>query len=232
MATIPAKEYEGLREDRENGKSFVDGAMAPIINHPNTYLASVALTICVGIGRDKDKNEQPDVLVRELGSAMMRWPGFRGPRSAAQTAVMAAGIQLDDRDSKLEYPDVDRSFGATGGSHSGGGVGVVASVKPGGKTATVAFRKETINETRCTQSKMTNRISQIMSNGTIVYYHNCLKYGVVTVDKTSNDQIVSTTYAEGVKPGVQMTNVEDVVVATWAKPGAAIPTTVFGVTLK
>ena len=38
--------------------------------------------------------------------------------------------------------------------------------------------------------------------------------------------------AEGVKPGVQFNRVEDVVVATWAKPGASIPTTVFGVTVK
>ena len=230
MAKLPAKQWDGVRDDRENGKSVLEGVFAPIINDPDTYLASVAYTICMGLGQDKKFS--PDLLVRELSSAMMRWPGFRGPRTAAQTAVMGAGIELDDRDAKLEYPDVERSFGASGGSHMGGGMGVVATVKNAGEKTSVSFKKQTIKENRCTESKMTNRISQIMSNGTIVYFHNCLKYGVVTVDKTSNDQTFNTKYAEGVKPGVQFTSVEDVVVATWAKPGASIPTTVFGVTVK
>ncbi len=230
VAKIPAKQWEGVRDDRENGKSFLDGAMAPLINDANTYLASVAHTICMGVGQDK--KTQPDLLVRELGSALMRWPGYRGPRSAAQTAVMAAGIELDDRDARLDYPDVSRSFGAYGGSHGGGGTGVVATVKSAGEKATVTFKKQSIKESRCTQSKMTNRISQITSNGTVIYYHNCLKYGVVTVDKTSGDQTVSTKYTEGVKPGVQFTNIEDVVLATWAKPGASVPSTVFGVPVK
>jgi hypothetical protein len=228
VGTISAKQYEGIRDDRENGVSFLHGAFGPIINNPNAYVASVAYVICMGVGGDRDK---ADVLTRELASAMERWPGFRGPRNAIQTAVMAAGIVLDDRDAKIDYGEVTRGWTVSGGSHGGGGIGVVATVKPSGKKATVAFKKETAKENRCTSSKMTNRISQIMSNGTIVYYHNCLKWEMVTVDKTSSDQTVSAKYLEGVKPGVRLTNIEDVVVATWPSPNAKYPSTVFGVTL-
>ena len=100
----------------------------------------------------------------------------------------------------------------------------VASVRP-----TVKFR--------CTCSSWRNhtytkRVTQIRPDGTLVYEANCMKNETVTVDKSDVPQTVDARYLTGVKPGMFVSVIEDVVIAAWAKPGAATPTMVFGVHLK
>ena len=90
MATVPAKKFEGMHDDRENGKSFVDTAMGPIISNPSVYLASVAMHH-LHDRRAGARTRTHDILIRLLGDAMQRWPGYRGPRTATQTAIMTAG---------------------------------------------------------------------------------------------------------------------------------------------
>jgi hypothetical protein len=230
MATIPAKKFEGMHDEREKAKSFVDEAMGPIINSPSVYLASVALITCMTVGQERDARH--DILVRLLGDSMQRWPGFRGPRTATHSAILGAGITLDDRDAKLEYPDVGRPFGGGGGSRSGGGSGVVAKLKPAGKLTTVEFKRQMVQQRQCAQTKTLNRITQIRTDGSLVYAYTCVKYETVTVDKADSPQNVNPRYLEGVKPGTFVSIIEDVAVAAWAKPGAPIPTMVFGVALK
>jgi hypothetical protein len=230
MATLPAKSFEGMHDRREDGKSFVDEAMGPIINSPSVYLASVALSTCMTVGQERDAKR--DILIRLLGDAMQRWPGFRGPRTATHSAILGAGITLDDRDAKLEYPDVTRPFGAGGGSRSGGGSGVVAKLKPAGKLTTVEFKKQMVQQRQCAQTKSLNRITQIRSDGQLVYAYTCVKYETITVDKSDSAQSVNPRYLEGVKPGTFVSVIEDVAVAAWAKPGAPTPSMVFGVALK
>ena len=181
MASIPAKKFEGMHDDRANGNSFVDTAMGPIISNPSVYLASVALTTCMTVGQDRGAKH--DILIRLLGSAMERWPGFRGPRTATQTAIMTTGITLDDRDAKLEYPGVHRSFGGGGGSRSGGGDGVIGQLKPSGKTVTVEFKKQMVKQVQCAQVKYTNRVTQIRPDGTLIYESTCVKNETVIVEQ-------------------------------------------------
>src|SRR5262249_10139424 len=100
VARIPAKKFEGMHDDRQHAVSFVDAAMGPIVGEPRAYLASVALSTCMSVGQES--NAKRDMLVRLLGDALRRWPGFRGPRTATQTAILGAGIGFDDRDAKLE----------------------------------------------------------------------------------------------------------------------------------
>lgn len=230
MATVPAKKFEGMHDDRENGKSFVDTAMGPISSNPSVYLASVAYVTCMTAGQER--HTKHDFLVRALGDAMERWPGYRGPRTATQTAILSAGITLDDRDAKLEYPSVSRSFGGGGGSRSGGGDGVIGSLKPSGKTVTVTFKKQMVKQVQCAQVKYTRRVTQIRPDGTLVYEAICTKNETVTVDKSDSPQTVNAKYMVGVKPGMFLSNIEDVVTVVRAKPGSAIPTMVFGVALK
>jgi len=123
MVALPAKRFEGMVEDRAHGRRFVDTSMAPIVGSPATYLASVALVTCMTVGQER--SSEPDVL---LGDALARWPGFRGPRTATETAILTAGISLEDRDAKLEYPSVDRPFGGFGASTGGGGASVIAKL--------------------------------------------------------------------------------------------------------
>jgi hypothetical protein len=230
MATIPAKKFEGMHDDRANGVSFVDTAMGPIISNPSVYLASAALTTCMTVGQDRGAKH--DVLIRLLGDAMERWPGFRGPRTATQSAIMTTGITLDDRDAKLEYPEVHRAFGGGGGSRSGGGDGVIGQLKPSGKTVTVEFKKQMVKQVQCAQVKYSNRVTQIRSDGTLIYESTCVKNETVIVDKSDAPQTVNARYLEGVKPGMFVSIIEDVVTAARAKPGSATPTMVFGVALK
>jgi hypothetical protein len=230
MATVPAKKFEGMRDDRENGKSFVDTAMGPIVTNPSAYLASVAMLTCMTVGQER--NAHHDILIRLLGDATQRWPGFRGPRTATQTAVLTAGIELDDRDAKLEFPEVFRPFDGGGGSRSGGGAGVIGSLKPNGKTTTVTFKKQMVKQVQCAEARRTNRITQIRPDGSLIYETVCVRNETVTVDKSDAPQQVNPRYLEGVKPGMFISIIEDVAVAAWAKPGTAAPSMVFGVALK
>lgn len=230
LSEIPASKFEGMQDDRENGISFLDLAMGPLVTSPEAYLAGVAMMTCEsGVA---DRGEEQDVLVRTLAGATQRWPGFRGPRNATQTAILVAGIELDDRDAKLEQPSVHREFARYNGSRSGGGAGVIGKLKPADKKTTVEFKKQMVKQVQCAQSKRTNRITQIRANGELVYETRCVKNETVVVDKSDAPQTVNPRYLGGVKPGMFASITEDVVIAVWAKPGAAKPTMMFGAKLK
>lgn len=230
LSQIPASKFDGIRDDRANGNSFLDGAMGPIVSDPAAYLAGIAMMMCAN--GTKERGEPQDVLIRTLAGATQRWPGFRGPRNATLTAILAASIELDDADAKLEVPSVSRTFAAYDGSRSHGGAGVIGKLKPAGKKTTVEFKKQMVKQVQCAQVKYGTRVTQIRSDGMLVYESRCVKNETVVVDKSDAPQSVNSRYLEGVKPGMFVSIIEDVVVATWAKPGAAKLTMVFGVKLK
>jgi hypothetical protein len=233
VAALPAKTFDGMHDDRENAQTFLDLAMAPLLNNPRVYLASVALTTCVALSQER--NAPVDVLLRTLNRRMVRWPGTRGPRTATETAIMTAGVTLDDRDAKLEYPEANRDVsggGGNGGARQGSGSGVVASVSPSGKTVKLEFKKQMAKGTICTEFKDTNHIEQIRDDGQIQYRRICLKSKAVTFDKADPPQTVVPRYAEGVKPGMFASVIEDVVTAAWTKQDAPVPSVVFGVAVK
>ena len=131
VSAMPAKKFAAIRH--EPGNSFTEQAMAVIVGQPEGYLAGMSLYNCARSSKSED------FLIRALGEAMYRWPGFRGPRTATHTAIVTAGIELDDRDAQIEYPDVMRSWIARSSGSSGGGEGSVKSVKASGKTVTIQF---------------------------------------------------------------------------------------------
>ncbi len=222
IAAIPAKQFANLKDDRD--VPFLIGAVGVVINDPRGYLAANAHYTCKRAGKR-------DVLNRFLGGAMQRWPGFRGPRTAAHTAMLTAAVALDDRDAKVEYPEVRRMWFDGSESTSGGGRGVVSATKPGGATTVVEFVPKLRKEQVCTDWKDTNRISMISASGTVYYEYNCLKYGTITVNDAPKPQTVNARYAAGSKPGSTVSILEDVVAGAWPKPGAA-PSAVFGIPVK
>jgi hypothetical protein len=233
VATLPAKTFDGMHDDRENAQTFLDLALAPLLSSPRVYLASVAVTTCVALSQDR--NAPQDVLLRSLNRRMLRWPGTRGPRTATETAIMTNGVTLDDRDAKLEYPEAYRDFSGGGGNdgvRNGSGSGVVEKISPSGKTVTIEFKKQMAKGTICTEFKDTNHIEQIRDDGQLQYRRNCVKSKAVTFNKADPPQTVNPRYAEGVKPGVFASVIEDVVTAVWAKQGAPVPSLVFGVAVK
>jgi hypothetical protein len=223
IAAIPAKQFAVAAADERDG---FDAAAGMIANTPNGYLAALAYVIC------KRAGERQDYFARSLGGAMQRWPGYRGQRTAAVSAIMNSGIELDDRDAKLEYPSTNHDWlGGTTGA-SGGGKGVIASVKSSGATAVVTFAKQLEQAQSCTNRKTSNRIVQIRSDGGLVYESWCAAYKTITVDRSSPPQTIAAHYAERLKPGMVAWIVEDVVTFAWAKNGAKQPAIVAGVEVK
>jgi hypothetical protein len=231
VAELPAKAFEGLHDNPHSGRSLLDEILSPIITTPNTYLASVARVTCMTAGQADDV--RPDLLTRFLGAQLVYWPGFRGPRTATESAILSAGIRLDDRDAKLGYPRPKRPFGSGGGlSSHGSGAGVIGKLLPSGKGVTVEFKAQMVRQVQCAEVRETNHAIQIRDDGSLIYAVTCVRNETVTVNKADEPQKVNPRYLDGVKPGMYVKIVEDVAVATWAKPGTPAPTMVFGVKLK
>ncbi len=221
VSAIPAQKFADLKPAPLD---FIYGSVGVLVNDPDTYLAAVALYTC--------QARKPDALIRFLGSAMKRWPGFRGPRSAGLTAMITGAVTLDDRDAKIEYPDIQRGDWFRGDSSTrGGGGGPVAAVKPDGAVTKVDFVKKLRKEKVCSDWKDTNQVVQISPSGALIYGYTCLKYESVTINDASRPQTVNSRYAGGVKAKTSVAIIEDVVLAVWPKAGAA-PSMVFGVAVK
>jgi len=228
VSGIPAKKFANFKREPGDENEIVQAA-GVIASDPAGYLATVSLYICEGIGGERGKI---DYLIKAIGNTSSRWPGYRGPRTSAQTAVMANGVTLDDRDAKIEYPGARHAWMEQNLSSSGGGRGVVASVKVTGDKATVTFKKEFEKQEQCTNWKSSNRITQITSSGSIIYESWCTASKSVTVDKSFGPQTVKARYVEGLKPGMVFTNTEDVAGVVYAKNGAKIPASVASAPLK
>src|SRR5215468_10838434 len=89
-------------------------------------------------------------------------------------------------------------------------------------THAAAAAPQLVKQVQCAETKRTNRVTHILSDGTFVYELICLRNETVVVDKADPPQTVKARYVDGVKPGMFLSSIEDVVTAVWAKPGAAI----------
>jgi hypothetical protein len=89
-----------------------------------------------------------------------------------------------------------------------------------------------VTETRCAQSKQTNRISQITASGEIIHEQICLKEENVSHDRASRPTKVNARFAEGIKPGMFVSVLGGIAIEVWAKPDAPVPSLVFGVAVK
>jgi hypothetical protein len=225
---MPAKTFDGIVHDLlKSTVAPLEQVMAHVINTPNGYLAALALHLCA---RFEDK---PDYLARIIGGSLSRWPGFRGPRTAAHTAILTTGVELDDRDAKIEYPDIGRPWIYGDSSSGGGGFGEISKVKVEGEKATVEFAKVKSKQQECVKGRQTNRLRQIRSDGTLVYEYLCQQWKTVTLNEPPfPPQTVNAIYAGGLKKGNFVYVVEDVVVAAYPKNGDSTPHVVAGVPVK
>jgi hypothetical protein len=229
VSSIPAKDFANIETDIMKWKAQPRAQLAQIIvATPKGYLAASAHYICHS-GDDK-----ADPNIRALAGALLYWPGFRGPRNATQIHIASAGLQLDDRSAKIEYPSVSRPWFSrhAGGSSSGGGNGVVAAIKPQNDLMHVEFTKVSVKEPRCAVYKYTHRLTGIDSTGRFTYESACSKEVMVSVDVTSSPVNVKKRYVEGVRPGMKLWATEDAVEVVWPRAGTRTPTFVFGAPVK
>ncbi|MBL9018067.1 MAG: hypothetical protein JNL83_28030 [Myxococcales bacterium] len=228
VSAIEAKKFANFK--REPGdENLIVQAMAVVIGDPNGYMATVAHYICEGLGGERGSM---DYFTKAAGNTASRWPGFRGPRTAALTSMMLNGVTLDDRDARIDYPDVNHGWMSQNMSSGGGGRGVVAKVEVKGDKAKVTFKKEFEKQEQCTNWKSSNRITQITSSGSVIYESWCTASKSVTVDTSFPPQTVKARYVEGLKPGMAWSSTEDVGGVAYPKNGAKLPSLFSGAVLK
>jgi hypothetical protein len=228
VSAIPAKRFADMRDpDYEHGKDMTPLAskvLGAVVGDPDGYLAAIALYTC-------EAGDKRVGLVRQLGETLERWPGYRGPRTAALSALLGAGIELDDRNAKLDIPSVRRDWFARAGGGANA-AGTVKAVKRTGDTASIEFATKTQKIERCIAWHTTKRIVAIRGDGELVYEEICDNYGSVTLDKTPAAVTVKARYVDGLKPGMFASIEEDAVTAAWAKPGDKLPAVIFGGAVK
>ena len=228
VATVPAKQLASIRP--EPGKQFVQQLAVMMTATPDTYLVSLALAHCAhleGVAAD-------DFLIDSLAYSMLRWPGFRGPRTATQTAILTAGLSLDKRGAEIEHPEVKRHWiGNPSASMGGVATGTIAKIEQEGEDSRVTFARVKVTQTRCTKGHYTTQIVRIWPNGTIQYYYQCDSEITETVEVEQYPPAkVKKRYAAGLKPGLVVRISSDGIAEVAYPKGKTTPVLVTGVEVK
>ncbi len=208
------------------GNTFLQQLVPLVIAQPSGYLAALSLNVCAKL------ENKTDALTRVIGAALERWPGFRGPRTGAQTAILTAGLQLDQRDAEIAFPALSRGWIEGDNNVETTGLGAITSVKVEGEKAIVTFAKQKVRQTRCVKGHSTNRVQRIMDNGQFVYEYQCDKYVDETIEVPPSPPLkVFAKYATGLSAGMTVAITDDVVAVAYPK-NSTTPSLVAGVAVK
>src|SRR3569833_685237 len=92
VATLPAKAFVGMHDQRDDPKTGFVHAVGPLLaNTPITRVALLAFLEC----------QQTTDAAKALGYFAGSVPGYRGPRNAAATTHLAADFKFDDPKTNL-----------------------------------------------------------------------------------------------------------------------------------
>lgn len=227
VSAYPAKKLAAIRP--EPGKQFIQQLAVLMSADPDSYLVSLAFAHCAHLeGKDQD-----DFLVDSLAYSILRWPGFRGPRTATQTAILTAGLSLDKRGAEIEYPEIKRSWlGSPTASMGNMATGTIASIKQEGEDSRVTFARVKVTQTRCTKGHTTGQIVRIWPDGAIQYYYQCDNEITETVDVEEYPPTkVKKQYAANLKPGL-VVRISDGIAEVAYPKGKTVPVLVTGVEVK
>jgi len=227
VSAIPAKSFSMVFKNVD-AEVHAQHA-ATVVGTPDGYLAAVALVACL----------PQDQLTNTIHHALFFWPGYRGPRNASQIAMMNAGLELDQRDAKIDWPRIDRRELFTGNSNAGtegsGGSGraPIVSIAPNGDKAHVAFGPIKTKMVKCADYRAGKRLSRIESDGRLVYEGTCYKYVDVMVTLSGPKPMdTMKRYTTGMKPGMYAGYIDDALLDASSGPAAKQPSVVFGVGVK
>jgi hypothetical protein len=224
VGAVPARTLAKILP--QPGNEFGPQLVAQLVSEPDGYLAALAVAQCAQL------EEKEDALSRVIGHSIQRWPGFRGPRTATQTAILTADLKLDDRDASIDVPNVMREWIGGDGNVGINGVGAIAKIEVEGERATIRFKKEKVTQTRCTKGHSTSRIRQIMGDGTVIYWYQCDQEITETIEVEPSPPIrVGARYVAGLKPGMTVRVSDDVPFVAYPK-GKGTPAVVTGVVVK
>lgn len=233
VATIPAAHFASAISGTDPWR-LPAAVSSALVATPEGYLAASAYLNCQLPGWNY--NSEYTYFVESLGDVLVHWAGYRGPRSAAISDVMQAGLELDKRDLVVNFPRVDRSwFGKGHPSFSSKseltGFGVIASVKPDGKRVKVSFNNKKVTNSVCTKYTAGTKITGVMSNGQFERAGTCSEYKKVTEAMDVEPKPVDARFASGLAAGQMSVSINLIPYASWL-PGAKVPSTILGVPVK
>ena len=237
VSTIPAKAFLTAHDTRDDPFGGFGHKAAPVLaNSPEVYLAGVAYALC------RPKSATGAFLEAVFGDL----PGYRGPRTAAFSAIAGLELKFDDTTKKgLEMPtSKGRAIGRGAGTIGSAG-GVVKSLKPvkgkrgnmaGKDLIEVTLEKTLIKQTDCVKEHRGNHIARVDGNGRVEYELLCDKFAVVTHDHTWSNFTINPDHAKRLKPGnvfsATFGNEGGDVLAVWKNKDATVPSMVLGGTVK
>jgi hypothetical protein len=234
VATIPAKTFAGLHDNDDGIDGFVHDATPKILLVPRANLAATAFVLC----------EPTRGWSYPLRANLQAMAGYRGPRSAAYSAIASEKFELDDTQAKEIVVERvgPRPYGTeVAGIRSWGGV--VSTLKPGkdnnGLDGTkISQPKSSIVTEDCVRSHSTNKLVEWDSAGNPVYESICDKFAPVKHDTTPGDMVVSKQTAAVLKAGMRFSAIHPRaealadVFAVWPSKTAKLPSIVLGAHVK
>jgi hypothetical protein len=194
----------------------------PILDSIDGYLAANAYAGC---------NSATEALADAFGLAVSANPGYRGPRTAALSAMFEAGAHVDINSEQFEfaitligarYPSVKVSSSR----------GVIAKVNRKGDRITIGFPSKSHVENPCDKWVRTNRVVQLTDSGQLIYEERCTKRHKQRVDDTPSSITVDARYAAGLEPGAYVVPGDGYILAVWSDATAKRPKVVLGVELE
>jgi hypothetical protein len=231
VSKIPAKTFTGLHDNDDGINGFAHDAAPKILTFPEANVAAIAFVLC-----------EPDrAWSYPLRATLQDQPGFRGPRSAAYSAIASQKFELDDTNAKeISIPRTGpRPYGTSVGMVRSWG-GVASSIKPGKdkntgeEGVTISQPKSSITTEDCVKSHSTNKLVDWDTAGRPVYESICDKTAMVKHDTTPGDITVSKQTAGLVKKGMRFSAIfpnekglPDVF-AVWPNKTAKLPSIVLG----
>jgi hypothetical protein len=230
VGKIPAQRFENLRGDLSRAQTFFDAAIGAVLQDPDAYLAANALLACEGAA---------DHLLVALRAGLSYWSGYRGPRTAAVTAIRLAGLVPDRRGEQIELPAFALPLPISGerrersiGELSATAIGTIASVAEQGDTVRVTFPVTSELQDQCASRRTTNRISRIDASGNVHYESVCTRWQRVRVDTTLKPVAVPKRYAARLAPRRHVSIIAGVPEAVWATASSPTPLAAFGAVLR
>ena len=235
---IPAKQFEIQRKEKEYDTEYMrrlrETVSEALLNDVDGYNAAVAYTMCWAIEPLNDMHEKrPDALGQAVEQLASRWPGYRGPRTAAWTNIMKAGLTPDDRDARIDYPDVSRPYLDPNRNGSfGGTMGTVTKATPKGDQIHLEFLKHKVKWLQQYGCHNTNHIRGVMANGEFDYEYVCAGATEKTSEEGPSPYDVNKDTGAVVKPGMVIAAFADELFAAWKDSKATVPQLVLGQPVK
>ena len=225
VATVPAKAFAGMHDDRDNRMDgFASSAGLVLTRSSAVNLAAIAYVQCA-----------PESGTREfLLASLANGPALRGPRNAAMSAIKGTKIVYDRVNAKLAYPSIKpygRSYPDGKPSVYSFG-GPIAKVARNGDMLSITLEKLLIKHEQCVASHSTGRIERVRDDGSVVYQRVCDRSGTVVHDETGKNIPVSARFASWLKPGAVLSLVDQDVIAVWPSKTAKAPSMVLGGAVK